>query len=744
MELEKYISEIKKQKKAFSSKNEYNLEYKISNCNGNIPPPLVGATTAFLDGRVYLHGGRIEGSGSLNSDIYVFHPLTKKWRIVDGYSENQLQYNDRQKLINLKALDYESIKNTRLKRAFHSAVIFKRFIVFFGGITADPHASEKSSPFRHNRNSSRVFGVRNKNFPIFRNILGSQTNQASETLSTHILGDGEHIVSSDVIAFDTKYEVWIEVASIGKSIRSLNKLEMEKAKNVNPAGNKFVHIEVMDPQPRYAHLASVVYGDKMVIIGGKGNYEEQIKEFNVYDLTSHRWICKKIVDADISVFISSLRPLFNGSALLYTSRSVGNKNYGLYSIGPAPKFLLEQVSHKSDLKIPHVKLPELNIISDSSTFLSGLFLDSNKDLLFSIWSYNSVNKSWRSLLHDPDNIKGSWGCSNIIDTTQKLISFGDSNIVLKKRAKNDQNVFNQCIEIDLRLLGLANINSVRSEVVFSKLQLDESENLDLELSTLSDSILRTNAILESAQNLGFLALSTQQLSDVWLETTDGKIVLVNSRLLEERCIAMCKSWSIGTIAANSERRTTENYSYIYNDSIIQINRPDKSALTKRNSASRLFNLKNSKNINKMLVPEVSDVVIPLIKFIYSGVLEIVPPAAHSTNSTSIKSSILIDSSNRRTISVLGRLIYLGQSWNLDNLVSAASLLLEQKISYDTVLYILDAVHKLKLPHIERICLSVIKNNLSLKNLQESYIWNNLSESTRYYVESKIAEKQKCP
>ncbi|PVU93682.1 hypothetical protein BB561_003106 [Smittium simulii] len=744
MDLEKYISDIKKYKKLNAYKDKYEILPEIHNCAGNPPPPLMGASTTFINGRVYLFGGKHINSSTINTEIYIFYLESKKWKQVNNYLNNQFLYNEAQRVNRVKALDQESLAKNALRRYFHSAVAFKKFIVFFGGISIpqtepDMKKSHQLKPYLST--SSKIFSIKGKSLPVFKMIMNSQSSLASrKSISKNL--PAKRLLLNDIIVFDTEYNVWVDVKNIitpklytnEKFSNTSKSLNNTISRNSNESSNNQspIKLEVMLPQPRYAHLSCLINQDKMIVIGGQGLAEEYIKEFNVYDFSTHKWVCKKILDIDISCYCSAVASLPNETALLYSNYLHSPKNkVVMFTINASNNFTFDQSNLKKEFNVPIFVFPSMNIINSNCIFFAGVLSDLNGHQKLSVWSYNPLTQVSKEIFSSSDSLKGLWKNPIVSSTTQHFIMFGDSKKKLDKEHRFLHNSFTQCMEISLTILGLSRLNVIRSDTTLCEFNYSETENVDMELCALSKSMQKCSDILESVQNLGFLALSINQLNDIWLETTDGKIIPINSTLLETRAKAICNSWRIGKSIENESRKNTGSYSYINNDSIIQINEINKGMVQKKTSTSQLINLKNSIKVDRFLVPEASEVVIPLVKFLYSGVLEIAPILSNAQTNTQV------DFAKRRVITILSRLIFIGQNTDLPELRSAAVLLLHQQINSDTALYILDTVHKLKLPEIEALCLRVIRNSFNYKSLQESYVWNNISESTRYFVESKI-------
>ncbi|CDH50288.1 galactose oxidase [Lichtheimia corymbifera JMRC:FSU:9682] len=98
-----------------SSKSIADLTTRLASAKGDVPPPLIGASTTLVDNRVYVFGGRLTASAHVHSQLYVLDLSNGVWTHVVPKHQQQKQ---------------------PAARYFHSATaINNHCIVFFGGLT---------------------------------------------------------------------------------------------------------------------------------------------------------------------------------------------------------------------------------------------------------------------------------------------------------------------------------------------------------------------------------------------------------------------------------------------------------------------------------------------------------------------------------------------------------------------------------------------------------------------------------
>lgn len=100
-----------------SSKSIADLTTRLASAKGDVPPPLIGASTTLVNNRVYVFGGRLTESAHVQNQVYVLDLGNGVWTHVVPKHQQQDQ-------------------QPPTARYFHSATaINNHCIVFFGGIT---------------------------------------------------------------------------------------------------------------------------------------------------------------------------------------------------------------------------------------------------------------------------------------------------------------------------------------------------------------------------------------------------------------------------------------------------------------------------------------------------------------------------------------------------------------------------------------------------------------------------------
>ncbi|KAI8890117.1 galactose oxidase, partial [Backusella circina FSU 941] len=157
---------------------------------GDIPPPLIGATTTLVNEYLYLFGGRLPKTKSVSNTLFRLHLPTKVW----------------------KHLDLESSSSTApIPRYFHSASHYENYILFYGGMTISAETGELKTL------DDLVFldiDSLSWEYPSLSNVPPSRYAHVA-TLTNHrlvILGgqDIQHRYLTDIQIFDCKKRKWCQ------------------------------------------------------------------------------------------------------------------------------------------------------------------------------------------------------------------------------------------------------------------------------------------------------------------------------------------------------------------------------------------------------------------------------------------------------------------------------------------------------------------------------------------------------
>ncbi|KAF8321858.1 uncharacterized protein EI90DRAFT_3157869 [Cantharellus anzutake] len=91
------------------------LTTSARNTTGDIPPPLVGASTTVVGDKMYLFGGRLHSVRRMTSDLYLFDLRTSVWKNITPSGD-------------------DGGAHTPTSRYFHSADSWNGFLIIFGGM----------------------------------------------------------------------------------------------------------------------------------------------------------------------------------------------------------------------------------------------------------------------------------------------------------------------------------------------------------------------------------------------------------------------------------------------------------------------------------------------------------------------------------------------------------------------------------------------------------------------------------
>ncbi|OLY83705.1 Protein ral2 [Smittium mucronatum] len=781
MELERYISGLKKQKGIPPEIENLDKDFLLQNCAGNVPPATTGSTLTYINGRVYFFGGKLIDGTRVLSDIYVYDVYEKKWRLIKASKSELKPKPEPSATLNGLERD-ESVKRSRF---FHSAIAYKNYLVIFGGIGVRMMEINQTAKIKNN--PSNIFFSKKKNISVFKLFSSTQSNVNLEKMQLTKKITKKRALLNDIIAFDTVTEKWVDdFSSIEESFVSSDSnsgfsgnstflkddfhFDTFRSKKQSSVDKQYTpDLQTMIPQPRYAHVSCLIYGSKMVVVGGQGLTEEYVKEYNVFDFKTKQWVQKKYMDSEISKYRSSIFGISDGSALIFSNYNFGSVNHDFLKVhNQESKISISKIDLPfSGTAPPGIKFPICRLVDKNTMIVSGISMSNDSSSLSTAWTFNLQTKVWKGILNTngkSKKLQGSWNESVMSGITQQLLIFGNSARSMTKDYKQRRSNFEQCMEIDLLNFGFSRNKTCRSDVFFSDhssfVVKDKNIFNSQSQKTFSDALISSQRHLDFAQLLGTQILTMQQFADTWIETTDGKWIPVNSDMIRHRNSALCEIWGISSLISDSSKRSDKDASFVNNQSIIDmgglasstnINSNDSNRLSRFNSTGSVKDLKKKRlekksslvqlsKINKNIyrahvsVPEASDVIIPLIKFLYTGNLEVSP------NILSMRSSLLGSDQlviQKRTITILSRLISIGRKTDFVELVASSILLLCQQVDSNSALIVLDAVHQLKIPHVENLCLCILRNFPRSRDRKNSFIWNSISESTRYYVESKI-------
>ncbi|ORZ23456.1 hypothetical protein BCR42DRAFT_404802 [Absidia repens] len=179
---------------------------------GQVPPSLVGCSVTTLGDKVYVFGGRLAATKQMTDHLYIMDLPSLVWHRHIGSPDSA---------------------RPPCPRYFHSATVYRHFIVYFGGMNYGTDLS--------NINCSK------------RNTLIDDYDRTAKVYTLN-----------DLYLFNTRNLTWIK-------------------RRTTPS--------LFTPRPRYAHISFITIAakDKLVVMGGQDTNNDYVEEFSVLDLVSFEW-----------------------------------------------------------------------------------------------------------------------------------------------------------------------------------------------------------------------------------------------------------------------------------------------------------------------------------------------------------------------------------------------------------------------------------------------------------------------
>ncbi|GAA94878.1 uncharacterized protein L969DRAFT_94170 [Mixia osmundae IAM 14324] len=256
----------------------------VRRTKGDIPPPLVGASTTVIGNRMYLFGGRLVPTRVMIDDLYILDLPTLTWKKVlpvssppdeqttkpskqairatrktqvgDPAADDSDQQSSGDEIdLDEASLAAEQQRQVQAKqdtlppspRYFHSAEAYGDKLLIFGGMGYEPDADRTAEP-------------------------------AADEPETGLC------VMNDLIVFDTHTQTWSHPTTSTALITPLAE-------------------PVRGPSARYAHLSSIS-NDCLVILGGQDLANTYLQEMNVLDLKRMMWIESRAWDGHCGTYRS--------------------------------------------------------------------------------------------------------------------------------------------------------------------------------------------------------------------------------------------------------------------------------------------------------------------------------------------------------------------------------------------------------------------------------------------------------
>ncbi|KAJ1811378.1 hypothetical protein LPJ75_004118, partial [Coemansia sp. RSA 2598] len=522
-------------------------------CTGDVPPALVGSSVTYLDGKAYVFGGRALHSGKLSNDIYVCELRNFVWRRIEadsgsgsanpnasgGGSGSGNSNND-----GSTGIADEAMTAPPSPRFFHSCTAFKHYLIVFGGMGLDADADALGS------------GAPGVTSPLgsapVHSIQDDRQQQSFQMRTTKTL-------LGDISVFDTVAERWI-------SSRVLESASSDDSQPLSvPEGN-------MSPSPRYAHL-SILFGSRLLVVGGQDLEEQYVEELNVFDLRLGRWLLRSPFPRAVGLYRSFIASVPEaGSTLLYSNYSFASVKRAIYSLSAPPECMLKDISEHMSGTPPGLRFPRGHLIDPHTIVMTGTLISTEGHSELSIWTLDARSMRWEPISCGAKFRAGSWNQSVVDPRTNTLVLFGDSRRDLTYDYQRRRLNYSEIRTVDLRALGYMRVPQPGPALepvgaaVSAAVARAASSTLVRTGSNGAAPVSPAQALVggsssDSGVEIGLQLLYFSQFNDAQVFGADGTCVATaNSGILRARWPAQAQVWLVADAAASASAASGNNAS----------------------------------------------------------------------------------------------------------------------------------------------------------------------------------------
>lgn len=511
------------------------LVCNVRRTTGTEPHPLVGATTTILGDKLYVFGGRIlsRSRPKLTADLYELDLIRRHWSKI------------------------EATGDIPPPRYFHSVcALGDNKLVAYGGMSPAPSASKDPS----NPSAS-----------------GSETQ-------------AEVVVMSDIHIFDVPSRAWTRVASHespqGRYAHCATILPSSASFTSARAPLSAIH---NNPESSTPHQGSIGVdidgfgGAEMVVVGGQDSSNHYIEQTSVFNLRSLKWTNTSPLGRSCGAYRSVVAPLVGmdvseiGSAapeqdkqepieeaespgcpmLIYSNYNFLDVKLELQVRLPDGR-LVERPMH-SQASPPGLRFPNGGIINGHFV-VSGTYLTSSKQE-YALWALDLKTLTWGRIDAGGSVFgHGSWNRGILWPRRSSFVILGHRKRSLVDDYNHRRINFSHICLVELEAFGLYNNPSRTSSTSGYKSYSSPSVPASLQ-QKLAQLTTGGRPLSAASDELGKLALSLHEMSDMELQAVGGERIPVNSRVLARRWgpyfIQLLRESSEGGIAEGGTLRPVQ-------------------------------------------------------------------------------------------------------------------------------------------------------------------------------------------
>ncbi|RJE19628.1 regulatory protein Ral2, partial [Aspergillus sclerotialis] len=494
-----------------SSSGPINLSGLVCNVRrttGREPHPLVGATTTILGDKLYVFGGRVlsRSRPQLSSDLYELDLIRRHWTRIDA------------------------VGDIPPPRYFHSVcALGDNKLVCYGGMSPAPNPPKEAA---------------------------NNGQTAQETQS-------EVVVMSDVHIFDVPSRTWTRVPAIdppqGRYAHCATVLPSSAYFTSASAPLSAIHHNPASANPHQGSIGVDIDGfggAEMVVVGGQDCSNHYIEQISVFNLRSLKWTNTSPLGKACGAYRSVVAPLVGmdisevGSAAedrdrhepIERSQVEGcpmliYSNYNFLDVKlelqiRLPDGRLVEKPMQSQASPPGLRFPNGGVINGHFV-VSGTYLTSSKQE-YALWALDLKTLTWGRIDAGGSVFgHGSWNRGILWERRNAFVILGHRKRNLVDDYNHRRLNFSHVCMVELEAFGLYN-NPCRTSPTSGYIS-HSSPAVPASLhSKLSQLTSGGRPFSSASDELGKLALSLPEISDMELQAVGGERIPVNSRILTRR------------------------------------------------------------------------------------------------------------------------------------------------------------------------------------------------------------------
>ncbi|KAJ5980392.1 hypothetical protein N7481_007690 [Penicillium waksmanii] len=458
------------------------LVCNVRRTTGKEPHPLVGATTTILGDKLYVFGGRVlsRSRPQLTADLYELDLIRRHWTKIDAGGD------------------------IPPPRYFHSmCALGDNKLVAYGGMSPAPGTPrDPSNP-------------------------GAGTETQSEV-----------VVMSDIHIFDVPSRRWTRVAAHespqGRYAHCATIMPSSASFTSASAPLSAIHHNPESNTPHQGSLGVDIDGfggAEMVVVGGQDSSNHYIEQISVFNLRSLKWTNTSPPRTQLW---ESHEPIEQSDEpgcpmLIYSNYNFLDVKLELQVRLPDGRLVERPM--QSQASPPGLRFPNGGIINGHFV-VSGTYLTSSKQE-YALWALDLKTLTWGRIDAGGSVFgQGSWNRGILWPRRSTFVILGHRKRSLVDDYNHRRINFSHVCMVELEAFGLYN-NPSRTAPT-SGYKSYSSPSVPVSLQQKLTQLTTSRPLSAASDELGKIALSLHEMSDMELQAVGGERISVNSRVLARR------------------------------------------------------------------------------------------------------------------------------------------------------------------------------------------------------------------